>query len=224
MNKYTLPILAIIFLSSCLDVSESSSNDEDHEAQQDSLTMTDVHLVHDIAAFTADSLVNVIVEVPSGTLEKWEVSKSTGQLYLEQKNGKGRKINYLAFPANYGMIPQTLLSEANGGDGDPLDVIILGEAIEKGSIVPCRLIGVIELMDKGAQDDKLIAVPIEGNFGHITDTNQLFEEFPGIGDILTIWFNNYKRAKVEVLSISSADRAHSILEAAIQDYQAAKRE
>lgn len=224
MKKYSLPFLAIILLFSCMGGSEQPSGVEVSEMSRDTASAQDIHLVHDVPAYAADNLVNVIVEVPTGTLEKWEVSKTTGQLFLEQKDGQGRRINYLAFPANYGMIPQTLLSEANGGDGDPLDVIVLGEALEQGSIVPCRLIGVIEMRDKGEQDDKLIAVRTEGNFAHVRDTDQLIEEFPGIDDILTIWFNNYKRDKVEVLAISDADRALSILQAAVQDYQLAKAE
>ena len=224
MFKYTLSVLAIIFLSSCMGGNETQSNNDSPELGEDSIPKDTIHLVHDVPVYAADNLVNVIVEVPTGTLEKWEVSKSTGQLFLEEKDGQGRKINYLAFPANYGMIPQTLLSEANGGDGDPLDVIVLGEALDQGMIVPCRLIGVIIMRDKGEQDDKLIAVRTEGNFAHVQDVDQLIEEFPGIDDILTIWFNNYKREKVEVLSISNKDRAASILQAAVKDYQIAGTE
>jgi len=56
------------------------------------------------------------------------------------------------------MIPQTLLSKENGGDGDPLDVIILGPSISRGSVVKAHLIGVLKLLDGGEQDDKLIAI------------------------------------------------------------------
>lgn len=224
MFKYTLSVLAIIFLSSCMGGNETQSNSDSPELDEDSIPKGTIHLVHDVPAYTADNLVNIIVEVPAGTVEKWEVSKTTGRLFLEQIEGQGRRINYLAFPANYGMIPQTLLSEANGGDGDPLDVIVLGEALEQGSIVTCMLIGVIEMRDKGEQDDKLIAVRTEGNFAHISDIDQLIEEFPGIDEILTIWFNNYKGDKVEVLAISNAERAQGILESAIQYYQLAKSE
>ena len=55
-------------------------------------------------------------------------------------NNKPRIINYLGYPANYGMIPKTLLKKENGGDGDPLDVIVLGPPESKGSIVKCKII------------------------------------------------------------------------------------
>ncbi len=218
MFKYVLSLFVFVFISACNDGSKTPTSSEAQSKLQDSSART-IHLVHDVPVFTDENLVNVIVEIPAGTTEKWEVSKTTGQLFLEQIEGKGRKVNYLAYPTNYGMIPQTLLSEANGGDGDPLDVVVLGEAFEQGSIVPCRLIGVIELLDSGEQDDKLIAVPIDGNFAHIRDIDQLVKEYPGIIDILTIWFNHYKGDKIKVLTVSNADRAQHILKAAIQDYQ-----
>ena len=46
---------------------------------------------------------------------------------------KPREVKYLGYPGNYGMIPRTLLPKELGGDGDPLDVIVLGPAVERGS-------------------------------------------------------------------------------------------
>ncbi|MBX2927423.1 MAG: inorganic diphosphatase [Saprospiraceae bacterium] len=92
--------------------------------------------LHDISTFTPDSLVNVVIEIPAGTNQKWEVNKVSGQIEWEQiAPDSFRVIDYLAYPANYGFVPQTLLSEASGGDGDPLDVFVLGPAISRGTIV-----------------------------------------------------------------------------------------
>lgn len=178
------------------------------------------HLIHEIPVWTEDSLVNVIIEIPTGTLEKWEVDKSSGDLELEFRNGEPRKVDYMGYPGNYGMVPMTLSPESQGGDGDPLDVIVIGEALERGSIVPCRLIGVIELLDKGEQDDKLIAVPVGSNFSGITSLSQLREEYKGAAEILELWFANYKGSggKVEIQAISDAERAYEILEYAIEGY------
>ena len=103
--------------------------------------------------------VNVVVEVPAGTTGKWEVTKPEGELRWEVRDGKPRVVQYLGYPANYGMIPRTLLPKDLGGDGDPLDVVILGNAVPRGSVIPARLIGVMIMIDAGEQDDKLIAVP-----------------------------------------------------------------
>ena len=53
-------------------------------------------------------------------------NKETKQVEIELVNDNPRIINYLGYPANYGMIPETLLSRNNGGDGDPLDIVVLG--------------------------------------------------------------------------------------------------
>ena len=99
-----------------------------------------------------------MIEIPAGTLEKWEYNKSTRDIELELINIKPRIFSYLGYPANYGMIPKTLLPKKYGGDGDPLDVIVIGPAEPRGSIVKCKIIGVLYLIDNFEQDDKLIAI------------------------------------------------------------------
>ena len=56
----------------------------------------------------------------------------------EFKDGKPRIVKYLGYPGNYGMVPKTLLPENLGGDGDPLDVIVLGPQVERGSVIKCK--------------------------------------------------------------------------------------
>ena len=62
----------------------------------------------------------VVIEIPAGTIEKYEIDKKNGGLKIDQRDGKPRLIKFLSYPANYGMIPQTLLPKNLGGDGDPL--------------------------------------------------------------------------------------------------------
>ena len=139
-----------------------------------------------------DSGVNALIEIPAGTLEKWEYNKRTGEIELELINDKPRIINYLGYPANYGMIPKTLLSKENGGDGDPIDVIVLGPPESKGSIIKCKIIGVLYLIDNSEQDYKLIAISENSNFKDINDIEELRTSYDGILKIIEIWFTNYK--------------------------------
>ena len=58
-----------------------------------------------------DVNINALIEISAGTLEKWEYNKETKKIELELVNDKPRIINYLGYPANYGMIPKTLLAK-----------------------------------------------------------------------------------------------------------------
>lgn len=141
----------------------------------------------------ADSqLVNVVVEIPAGTNAKWEVDKNSGGMHWERKDGRSRVIQYLAYPANYGMIPRTILPSELGGDGDPLDVLLLGPRVERGSVIPARPIGVLRLVDEGERDDKILTVATSGPLSDVVDIDDLELRYPGVSLIVQTWFTNYK--------------------------------
>ena len=175
-------------------------------------------------ALNADGTARAIVEIPTGTSAKWEVSKDDPKaVYWEYKNGEPRVVNYLGYPGNYGAIPGTALPKELGGDGDPLDVIILGQAVPRGEIVDVRVIGVLKMLDGGEQDDKLIAVLTKASpFSHIESITQLDREFPGVSEIVDIWFANYKGPDggMEGLGFEDAESAIAVLKAAADNYSA----
>lgn len=116
------------------------------------------NFISDFEPVTDGGNIRVVIEIPAGTTAKWEVTKPLGELEWEQLDGTNRVVDYLAYPANYGMIPRTVLPESTGGDGDPLDAIVIGPAIERGTVVEVKLIGVLWLVDNNERDDKLITV------------------------------------------------------------------
>ena len=167
-----------------------------------------------------DNDINVVIEIPSGTVAKWEVEKEYGQLDIELIDGKPRTVNYLGYPGNYGMIPQTLLPKELGGDGDPLDVIVLGSPVERGSVVKCKLLGVLKLLDRGEQDDKLIAVRENTPLYHINDLEDLNANYKGIADIIQIWFANYKGpGKMKSQGFGDKKEGMEILDRSIAAYK-----
>jgi len=135
--------------------------------------------------------VNAVVEIPCGACEKWEV-KQDGVMHWDMKDGKPRHVKYLGYPCNYGMVPGTRLGKELGGDGDPLDVLVLGPALPRGTVTPVQVLGVIRLVDAGEKDDKLVAVPVDSPLAKATSLAELDELFPGISAILETWFENYK--------------------------------
>jgi inorganic pyrophosphatase len=159
--------------------------------------------------------VHVVVEIPAGTNEKWEVTKDGSALAWEIEKGRPRVVQYLPYPANYGMIPGTLLSEEHGGDGDPLDVLLLGPAQPRGTVARGRIIGVLRLLDRGEQDDKLLAIDPDGPLEGVRTLSELRSDFPGATEILETWFAHYKgRGKIETRGYGDRAEALALLEQA----------
>ena len=179
-----------------------------------------VHLVDGIDPIAGDHTIRVVVEIPTGSTQKWEVEKSSGNLEWEFRNGKPRVVKYLGYAGNYGMVPRTLLSEEHGGDGDPLDVLVLGPAVPRGSIIEVRIIGLLKMLDKGEHDDKLIAVLSNDSFNKVDTIKDLDEKFPGVTTIIETWFANYKgQKKITTHGYAGRKKANKVLAQALNDYK-----
>ena len=171
---------------------------------------------------TEDGSVRAVVEIPAGRLDKWEV-REDGLLHWDLEEGRPRVVRYLGYPVNYGMVPRTVLSEARGGDGDPLDILVLGPSLPRGSVVETRVVGMILLTDRGEIDDKLLAVTRGTPFEDVRDLPDLEREFPGVTQILQTWFLHYKGpGKLSARGFAGRDVALATLERAIADYAAAQ--
>ncbi|QXQ06669.1 inorganic diphosphatase [Sphingosinicellaceae bacterium] len=97
--------------------------------------------------------VNVIVEVPAGGEPvKYEMDKASGALFVDRFLHTA-----MSYPGNYGFIPHTLSM-----DGDPIDVLIVGETpLFPGTVVRVRPIGALVMEDEGGGDEKILAVPVD---------------------------------------------------------------
>lgn len=194
-------------------------------AQIDTYTIKANHdYLSGLPSTNSNGTVNAIIEIPTGDNEKWEVSKRDGSIInWEFKNGQPRVVHYLGYPGNYGTIPSTALPKSLGGDGDPLDILVLGSAMERGSVAPVRVIGGLKMLDGGEQDDKLIAVPVveQSPFKDVETIEALQEQYPGVVDIVKIWFDNYKGpdGEIEVQGIMSSKEATKVLNQAISHYK-----
>lgn len=162
-----------------------------------------------LAKFHSADLATAIIEIPAGYRAKWQVLKGSNNRLLEweRQHDKLRVIDFLPYPANYGSIPGTLADKKYGGDGDPLDVWVLGETLPIGATVQVRLIGMIRMLDNGEIDDKYIAVlPEDPGFGSMTGLDMLSKHYPTAIPLLTTWLGNYKGASGAVEIIELVDR------------------
>lgn len=122
--------------------------------------------------------------------------------------GLPRKIEYSSYPVNYGLIPMTVLPTSRGGDGDALDVIILGDTLIQGKVVKVKILGLIKMIDSGEQDDKVIAVPVNGDLSKYENLNDFSSDYPETLNNISEWFEKYKgKNLVEFQSLGSKTEA-----------------
>ncbi|MES2825244.1 MAG: inorganic diphosphatase [Pseudomonadota bacterium] len=92
----------------------------------------------------------VVIEIPLNSSIKYEIDKDSNCLFVDRLVSTA-----MHYPANYGYIPHTLC-----GDGDAADVLVLfPEAVQAGSVIRCRPIGVLKMSDEAGEDAKILAVP-----------------------------------------------------------------
>lgn len=150
------------------------------------------------------------VEIPKGSKQKYELDKETGLLILD-------RILYTSthYPADYGLIPLTLAD-----DGDPLDVLVLcSESLQPLSLVRCYPIGMITMLDGGASDEKIIAIPFsEPNYNCYKSISDL----PGhIFEEMQHFFSVYKQLEnkqTAVNEVAGRNEAIKVIKSAMENY------
>ena|ERR1700722_5090073 len=156
-------------------------------------------------------IVNGLIEIPQGSRAKYEVDKTTGLLKLD-------RVVYSSFhyPINYGFIPQTL-----GLDGDALDILVMcSESIQPLCLVEATVIGNMQMIDNGEEDDKIIAVATnDPTVNHITNINELPKHFIAV---LKNYFEQYKALEnkiVEIDEFQDKEFAYNIINESIALYK-----
>ena len=151
-----------------------------------------------------------VIEIPKGSSCKYELDKHTGLLKLD-------RFLYTSthYPANYGFIPRTYAD-----DGDPLDVLVLcGQPIQPLTLVKVTPIGVMRMIDSGALDDKIIAVPVsDPTYNHIRAIDELPHH---IFDEIMHFFSVYKQLEnkqTAVKELFNRREAKEIIDSCIDCY------
>lgn len=153
---------------------------------------------------------NGIIEIPKGSRAKYEIDKASGLIKLD-------RVIYASmyYPLNYGFIPQSL-----GDDGDPLDIVVLTQvSVVPLTLIPCKVIGVMQMVDRGEADDKIIAVALQdASVSHIENVTELPEFFK---IELKHFFENYKALENKVVVVDEfleKEKALPIINKSLQLY------
>lgn len=175
-----------------------------------------MNLLHDIApGENIPESINVIVEIPSGSNNKYEIDKKTSVISLD-------RVNYSAapYPFDYGFVPQTLWD-----DGDALDVVIISSfPFYPGIMVKVKPVGVLEMVDEGESDYKIIGVPVDdqrfANVNDVKDLNQhKLKEISHFFETYKQLKNDKKENVVEVQGFKPKEEAFEAIKKAIELYK-----
>ena len=152
-----------------------------------------------------------VIEITKGSKAKYELDKETGMLILDRILSTS-----MVYPANYGFIPRTL-SE----DGDPLDVLLLcSENIASMSLVECKPLAVIKMVDGGENDEKIVAVCKGDKF--YNQFSKLSDLPKHVYDEMVHFFESYKALEnkhCEINGVEDEESAKKIINEAIIRYK-----
>jgi inorganic pyrophosphatase len=156
-----------------------------------------MNLLHDIDPGTADA-VNVIIEIPKYSKNKYEIDKETGLIALDRVMHSAQD-----YPYDYGFVPQTYWD-----DGDALDVVVLTTyPLLSGILVPVRMVAVMDMIDDGDSDVKIIAVP---------QKDPRWDKVKDLGDInphtlkeMEHFFATYKKVQDKEITINGFEGAEA---------------
>jgi len=162
-----------------------------------------MNLLHDLElGEKAPEQFNVIIEIPKGSKNKYEIDKKTGLIKLDRAMKTAQD-----YPFDYGFAPRTYWE-----DGDALDVVVLSTyPLITNLLVEVRPVAIMHMVDSGDSDDKIIAVPV---------ADPRWEEVKDLEDInkhtlkeIRHFFETYKTIEEKVVAISGYEGREKAMEA-----------
>ncbi|MFZ5624491.1 MAG: inorganic diphosphatase [Gemmatimonadota bacterium] len=170
------------------------------------------HPWHDIPTGpSAPATVTAVIEIPTNTRNKFELDKKLGVFRLDRVLHSA-----VHYPGDYGFLPRTL-----GDDGDPLDVLVITTIpVFTGCLIDVRPIGLFHLVDSGAADEKVLAVPLGDPYSE--GINNLTDLPPHTLREVEHFFRVYKDLEgkvIETRGFEDASAARRAIEAAMETYE-----
>jgi inorganic pyrophosphatase len=171
-----------------------------------------MNIWHNISSkrVTSNEFVSVI-EIPKGSKIKQELDKETGMLKVDRILHTS-----MQYPTNYGFIPKTL-----SDDGDPVDVwVFCSESLTALSIIKCFAVGVIDMLDGGEGDEKIIAVPFNDplykNFDNINKfPSHTFEELLHFLKV----YKQLEKKEISIKGLYGKEKAEEYIQKGINRYK-----
>lgn len=164
-----------------------------------------------IPAQPKPGLINVLIEIPAGSKNKYEFDKDMNAFALDRV-----LFASVQYPYDYGFVPNTLAD-----DGDPLDgMVIMDQPTFPGCVITARPIGMLEMIDGGDRDEKILCVPEED------PRYKEVSSLKGIAahrlDEIAEFFRTYKNLEkkvTEILGWQDVDKVKPLIEQCVKAYK-----
>ncbi len=157
-------------------------------------------------------MIQVVVEIPKGSRNKYEVDHHTGQVWLDRM-----LFTATQYPADYGFIPDSLAE-----DGDPLDVLVLvEEPTFPGCHIRVRPVGLFWMRDEAGPDAKVLCVPAtDPRWERVTDIDDLPEHFLAeVGHFFEVYKQLEPGKMTEVGGWDHAPAAEKVIQGALDRFE-----
>ncbi len=153
-----------------------------------------------IPAQPEPGLINVLIEIPAGSKNKYEFDKDMGAFILDRV-----LFASVQYPYDYGFVPNTLAD-----DGDPLDgMVIMDQPTFPGCVIAARPIGMLEMIDGGDRDEKILCVPAEDP--RYADVKSLDDIATHRLDEIAEFFRTYKNLEKKVTEITGWQNVDQVM-------------
>lgn len=161
-----------------------------------------------IPAQPKPGLINVLIEIPAGSKNKYEFDKDMGAFALDRV-----LFSSVQYPYDYGFVPNTLAD-----DGDPLDgMVLIDQPTFPGCVIAARPIGMLEMIDGGDRDEKILCVPVEDP--RYAQVMSLADVAPHRLDEIAEFFRSYKNLEnkvTEILGWQNVDKVKPLVQQCIE--------
>jgi inorganic pyrophosphatase len=161
-----------------------------------------------IPAQPEPGLINVLIEIPAGSKNKYEFDKDLQGFILDRV-----LFSSVQYPYDYGFVPNTLAD-----DGDPLDgMVLMDQPTFPGCIILSRPIGMLEMIDSGDRDEKLLCVPEEDP--RYKNVKSLSDVAPHRLDEIAEFFKTYKNLEkkvTEILGWKDVDQVKDLIDTCVK--------
>lgn len=164
-----------------------------------------------IPAQPEPGVINVLIEIPAGSKNKYEFDKDLNAFALDRV-----LFSSVHYPLDYGFVPNTLAD-----DGDPLDgMVMMDQPTFPGCVIAARPIGMLEMIDGGDRDEKILCVPVADP--RYATVRSLADVAPHRLDEIAEFFRSYKNLEkkvTEILGWQNADKVQALVSQCIAAYK-----